>query len=343
MTWQSLHARAWKWCFRLLLAFLRLKFWLVSRLEARRSGAFALTAPAVGPAGAAYQARFFACGDGLRLHFRDYGRGGVGEGGGASPTVLCLHGLTRNAADFSELAETLASRGCRVIVPDQRGRGRSDWDPDPRHYRPDLYVRDTLQLIEALELGNVIVVGTSMGALMAIMLAALAPARFAGMVLNEAGPVIEKAGLEKLKAYLQNVRPATSWDDARAMCQAMYGPAFPRFGDDDWRWYADKTWFDDDGRPVAAWDPAIARVTVAQPEAAVPDDLWPLFDCAAGVPTLVIRGELSEILAADTVAAMCRRHPDCRSVTVAGVGHAPTLLEPEAREAILAFVARLGG
>ena len=320
--------------FRILLVLAKARLYAVGFFARWRKGALKVTGhdSTAAPGDGDYVDRYFTAADGLRLHFRDYPHPD------AQITVLCLHGLTRNAADFNEIAPVL-NRRYRVIALDQRGRGHSDRDPNTRHYRPDLYVQDTLQLIRALRLNDVLLLGTSMGALMSIMLGAMMPSRFCGMILNEGGPVIEKRGLEQIRDYLKNARPAESWRDAEHLCRDMYGAAYPVFDDADWREHTRKTWFDDGrGNPVAACDPAVGRALVAQPEGAVPADLWPLFDRCGSIPLLVIRGELSQVLARQTVEEMCRRHPDCRSVTVANVGHAPTLAEPESQTAIGRFV-----
>lgn len=319
--------------FQLLLALAKAKFYIVCSFAERKAGIFCITEENFSTS-ADYLDKYFTCADGLRLHFRDYPHAD------ARMTVLCLHGLTRNAADFDEIAEVLSHR-YRVIVVDQRGRGLSDYDPKPKRYRPDVYVQDTLQLIRTLDLNNLLLIGTSMGALMGILMGAMMPQKFSGIILNEAGPVIETAGLEKIKSYLKNARPVTSWEDAETLSKQMYSPAFPIFNDQQWQQYTRKSWFDDGaGKPAPACDPAVSQATINHSEVAVPANLWPLFKGMYSVPVLVIRGELSEILAAKTVTEMCRQHPNCEGITVPNVGHAPTLQEPEAETAILAFAER---
>ncbi len=283
-----------------------------------------------------YRDHWYDSADGLRLYARDY----PGPGGTALP-VLCMHGLSRNSADFAGLAEHLA-RERRVISVDQRGRGRSAWDPVPGNYTPPTYVRDMFRLLDELGLERVALIGTSLGGLMSFLMAAQQPARFAGMVINDIGPEIDPAGLARIQRYVGKNPPVTSWDEAVAKTREINGIAFPDYGDDDWLAFARNLYVERDGVPVLAHDPAIAEA-MADPEetGAVPPDLWPVFDAAAQVPMLVIRGELSDLLAADCVARMRERDADLRAVEVPRVGHAPMLTEPAALAAIDEFLAAL--
>jgi len=273
--------------------------------------------------------------DGVRLHARDY------RNDGAPFTVLCLHGLSRNAADFEDLAAVLAPR-YRVVVMEQRGRGESGWDPVPANYHLGTYVRDTTDLLDALGLGDVAVIGTSMGGLMGMAMGSATPERFRGLVLNDIGPVVEAAGLARIQGYVGRGAPVDSWADAVAAVRAISEVAFPDLDAAQWEAFARRLYrMRADGRLELAYDPAIAEPMNADTGAAVPPDLWSLFDGLSSLPVLVIRGALSDILAAQTVAEMARRHSQLRHVEVPQVGHAPLLSEPAALGAIEAFLADL--
>lgn len=256
-------------------------------------------------------------------------------------TVLCLHGLTRNAADFEELAEHLADR-YRVVVMEQRGRGESDFDPVPANYHLGTYVADAMTLLDELGLDRVAVIGTSMGGLMAMSMAGTAPARFAGLVINDIGPVVEPPGLARIRGYVGKGGPVRSWDDAVTATRVNNEAAFPDLTDDAWLAFARRLFrARADGSLAPAYDPAIAEPLNADESAAVPPDLWPLFDALAGLSMLVIRGALSDILSARTVEEMGRRHGDLVAVEVPARGHAPLLTETPALTAIDAFLERL--
>jgi len=273
--------------------------------------------------------------DGLRMHARDY----AGPQGAA--TVVCLHGLTRNAADFETLCEHLRGR-YRLLVIEQRGRGRSDRDADPSHYEVGRYVQDTLGLLDALAIDKPVLVGTSMGGLMSMLMLAAAPDRYRGAVLNDIGPVLEASGLARIAGYVGKGVPVATWEEAAAAVRASNGDAFPDYAQADWIAFARRLYRErDDGMLELDYDPAIAQPFNASQTNAVPPDLWGVFDAMGATPLLLLRGELSDILSAGTVAEMQRRRPDLQSVEVPHVGHAPMLDEPEALAGIKHFLAQV--
>lgn len=277
---------------------------------------------------------FFPSADGrLELYARDYA--------GRGPCLLMMHGLTRNSADFAELAGRFAGR-YRVVVPDQRGRGRSQYDPEPANYNPVTYCADMLALIARLGLGRPVLIGTSMGGLMAMVMGSMNPATCRGIVLNDVGPVVDPAGLARIAGYVGGAPGITDWTGAAAFCKATNGSAFPHYGDADWMKFAHRLFREDaDGVPRLAYDPAIASGLAGSDPSAVPADLWPMWSTLAALPILAIRGGHSDILSAETLAEMGKRHPGMRAVVVSGVGHAPMLDEPEAIDAIERFVAEV--
>ncbi|MFQ5697114.1 MAG: alpha/beta fold hydrolase [Myxococcota bacterium] len=277
--------------------------------------------------------RTFRSRDGLRLYYRDY------PGPGDRVPVLCLHGLTRSSRDFADLAPHLAATR-RVLCGDVRGRGRSEWDPKPERYAPATYVEDVAELLRDAEVPQVVVIGTSMGGILAMGLAASHPGALVGVVLNDIGPVVDPRGLERIAGYVGKSEPVSSWAEATRAAQTVHGHAFPDYGPADWERFARRTLREaPDGRLVADYDPAIAQ-GLARGTAA-PADLWPLFEPLARVPVLVLRGALSDILSSATLAQMAERHPTLTSVEVPDRGHAPALDEPECLRAIDAFLGSL--
>jgi len=278
--------------------------------------------------------RYFTSRDGLRLFYRDYA--------GPTPagvTALCLHGLTRSSRDFEDLAPRLA-RSRRVLCLDVRGRGRSARDPQPARYVPPTYAQDVLELLDTSGVERVAVIGTSMGGILALLLAALRPAAIAAVVLNDVGPVVDPAGLARIAGYVGKSSDVASWEAAALAVQALNAAFFPEFRRADWLRFARRTYREDpDGKLRPAYDPAIAEATRAG--GAVPPDLWALWSALASIPALAIRGELSDILSEPTLTEMARRKPDLEILRVANRGHAPTLDEPECVAAIERFLFRI--
>jgi pimeloyl-ACP methyl ester carboxylesterase len=279
---------------------------------------------------------FYDSVDGLRLYCRIFpAQRAVGL------PVLCLPGLTRNSRDFVALAAHLSSQR-EVLTADLRGRGRSVWDPDSSHYQLPTYVQDAWSLLESRRLNRVLVVGTSLGALMGMAMAAMKPDRIAGIVLNDAGPEIDPAGLRRIAGYAGKLPPVSSWTEAAAQAKSVYGLALPGLTDADWLDYAHRGYRENAaGIPVPDMDPRIADA-FKNPSTA-PANLWSVYSQIKDVPLLVIRGALSDLLSAATVARMLREKPDLQHITVANRGHTPLLNEPECLAAIDAFLAQHGG
>jgi pimeloyl-ACP methyl ester carboxylesterase len=256
-------------------------------------------------------------------------------------TVLCLHGLTRNVADFEFIADHLAAR-YRVIAADQRGRGKSQWDPETARYRPMTYVADMFALLDHLGVERVAVIGTSMGGIMAMLMGAMQPARLAGIVLNDIGPEVPAAGMQRLRQSLNDRKPSATWAEAARQSRHLNEMAFPDYGEAQWDTFARRTCIEDrDGRPVAAFDPAILEgLNEADPNAVAPN-LWAQWQLLGVIPILAIRGALSDIISAETLSAMAARHPAFTAITLADRGHAPMLDEPAAVAAIDEFLKRL--
>jgi len=270
----------------------------------------------------------------LSLYARDYNRK-------AERVVLCLHGLTRNSADFEPLIAQLAKRLApthRFVVVDQRGRGRSEWDSDTSQYNLGVYVQDMLRLLDYLAVSRATFIGTSMGGLISMVLAAGAAARVRGIVLNDIGPKLSPEGLDRIRSYVGKGKPVLNWADAADAMRDINIEAFPNFGPDDWMAFARRTHTERDGRPVPAYDPAIAQGLAPGSEAVAPPELWDLWAGLSAIPMLAIRGGLSDLLSADTLNRMADTHPQITTVTLPDRGHAPILDEPAAVTAIEAFL-----
>jgi pimeloyl-ACP methyl ester carboxylesterase len=270
--------------------------------------------------------------DGLTLYTRDYG-----DPFSPRTPLLCLPGLTRNSADFARLAGRLC-RDRRVLCPDYRGRGRSDYDPDWRHYEAHTLLDDLANLLAALGVERVVVLGTSLGGILAMGLAVLKPMALAGAILNDIGPVVEGGGLGQILAFIALDRPQPDWPTATQFLRRTL-PHLGLASDEDWLEFARGTYREGaDGALHFDYDVRLVR-PLAAGTAAVPD-LWPYFRALGRVPALALRGEASDILSAATLERMAREKPDLVSVTVPGVGHAPSLDEASARKAIDEFLER---
>lgn len=284
-----------------------------------------------------FEERVVATIDGLALYARDYAPQMPETG----LPVVCLHGLTRNSRDFEIVAPRIASLGRRVIAPDMRGRGKSANDPDPAHYVPAVYAQDVLTLLDALSVPKAIFVGTSMGGIITMVIAALAPDRIAASVLNDVGPKLASEGIARIASYVGQTQPVASWTDAAAAVRSLVGLAHPGHLEDQAYWdaYARRTWRErPDGKIEVDYDPAIA-LAFTDVEAAPVVDMTPLFAALAKKPVLSVRGMLSDLLTAEAVAEMRAAKPDLVTADVPNTGHAPMLDEPEAWDALLDFLA----
>jgi len=273
---------------------------------------------------------YFTVRDGLRLHYRDY------LGASEKPPLLCLPGLTRNARDFADFAERYSPR-FRVIALDFRGRATSDYDPVPARYNPLTYAGDVIELLDHLGIDQAIFVGTSLGGLVTMVVAATAPQRIAAAIINDVGPDVDPAGVNRILTYVGKDVRFSSWDEAADTIAANYGSKFDRFTHSDWVAMAKRNCREENGEIRFDYDMAIAEpFRTAGPVPQV--DLWPLFTALGRKPLLVVRGEKSDLLTAETAARMRAIAPGMKLAVVAGVGHAPELSEPEAVAAIDEFL-----
>ncbi|HVN42677.1 MAG TPA: alpha/beta hydrolase [Steroidobacteraceae bacterium] len=272
--------------------------------------------------------------DGLRLHYREY------PGPGAPRlALLCLAGLTRNARDFEVIAPRIA-RTRRVLCADLRGRGRSQHDPHWEHYSAAVYVADLLDLLDHAGVRRLLLLGTSLGGILSMLLAAARPSAVAGVILNDVGPEVASEGLRRIATDVGRLAPVGSWEEAVAQARATYGHALPGLSEAQWQAFARRTYSEVAGVPRLDMDPRIGDAVRATPVGAAPN-LWPAFAALESIPTLAIRGALSDLLSAETFDRMASVKPDLERVTVPDRGHPPLLDEPVCDAAIDAFLGRL--
>lgn len=269
--------------------------------------------------------------DGIRLHARLYG-----DAASNAVPIMCLPGLTRNARDFDVLAPALARSG-PVVAVNFRGRGDSGYSKDPMTYVPLSYAQDMVALLDSFNWQRFAVVGTSLGGLVAMLLAGLLPKRLAGVVFNDVGPELEAAGLDRVRSSLGTVSSQPTWLHAARQVALANRAVYPDYQIQDWLRLVHRTHrLTPEGRIVADYDKQIAAPLRAASEAPA-FDMWPLFDVLADLPLLIMRGELSDILSATAAEKMLARARKASLCTVPRVGHVPTLDEPEARAAVMAW------
>lgn len=280
-----------------------------------------------------YEDRYFTVQDGLRLHYRDY------PGDAKRPPILALHGLTRNSRDFAEIGERYSPQ-FRVLALEFRGRADSDYDPQPMRYSPLTYGADVIELLDRLGIESAIFLGTSLGGLVTMTVAAMAPERIAATILNDVGPDVDAEGVGRILSYVGKDRRFASWDEVGEAIAANYGAAFDRYTHDDWVKMAKRNCREENGEIRFDYDMAIAEpFKNLGPTPNV--DLWPFFQALAAKPTLVIRGAKSDLLTPATLTKMQAASSNVKVAVVEGVGHAPELNEPEAVAAIDEFLGSL--
>jgi pimeloyl-ACP methyl ester carboxylesterase len=253
------------------------------------------------------------------------------------PVALLVHGLTRNGRDFDVLADRLAKRFC-VIAPDVAGRGRSEWLPNPMLYQFPQYVADVVTLVARLDVQKLAWVGTSMGGLIGMLYASMPGHPITQLVLNDIGPVIAEQGRQRIASYVGKLSSYSSFEQAEAALRLMmvdFGP----HSDAQFRVLSRNYLRESQGQWGFHYDPAISvpfRSGAQEPVA----DLWPLYE-SLDMPTLVVRGAQSDILARDTALAMTQRGPRAQLVEFMGVGHAPTLIADDQVDAVDQFLKTL--
>lgn len=277
--------------------------------------------------------------DGLTLYSRDY----PGAGGKARLPVVCLHGLTRNCLDFDELAPRIAASGRRVLALDVRGRGNSDYDPDPGNYTMNVYARDVAEWLHALGVARAIFIGTSMGGLITMTLAMRRLDLVAGAVLNDVGPVLSARGLARIASYAGQPALCSSWDEASSHMRSINACAFPANSASEWAKWARRGFVErSDGLLGQRYDPGIT--TALRSGQLKPSSIaarMAFRRLTSKRPTLLVRGALSDLIEPEQLAWMRKAAPSMGYAEVPDVGHAPMLTEPVALEAIADFLTRV--
>ncbi|WP_319485577.1 alpha/beta hydrolase [uncultured Cohaesibacter sp.] len=258
--------------------------------------------------------------------------------------VVCLPGLARTSRDFHQLAERLTSDPDHprlVLTLNSRGRGPSDYDKDPRNYDVMTEARDVIDTLVAAGLPEAAFIGTSRGGLLMLAIAAMRPTLIAAAVFNDIGPVIDAMGVARIKTYLTRSEPVRTWDDAVEFVKTANAHHFTTLSERDWERVAQMTFRDENGLPVSDFDPYIIKALEGVDVSETTINLWPQFLALSHCPTLVLRGDLSDILPLSVAREMTRRHPDCELVEIKGHGHAPLMIFDEVNDPIAAFLARV--
>lgn len=280
--------------------------------------------------------------DGLKLHAKV-----VGPDDSTALPVLCLPGLTRTADDFDDIASAIATDSKarrKVVAIDYRGRGLSDYDPDPAKYTVPVELGDVLTIAASLGISRAILLGTSRGGLISMALAAAQPQLLAGVVLNDIGPALEIGGLMKIKGYIANPPPRQTWDEAARGLKELFGTVFPSLTDAEWMAWARRAFREKAGGGLErTYDLKLAHTLDGLDPANPLPQVWELFDKLASVPLMLIHGGLSDLLSPQGVRDMVARRRDIDLVEVADQGHAPLLADRPTMERIVAFCARCDG
>jgi pimeloyl-ACP methyl ester carboxylesterase len=273
--------------------------------------------------------------DGLSLHNRVYGE--------ATPylPVVCLPGLARTSADFHELATHLSThtqRPRQVVAMDYRGRGRSDYDPNPANYDVKVEMGDVLDVLTALGVHQAAIVGTSRGGLITFGLSVLRPALIKAVVMNDVGPVIEGRGLARIKGYVGKLPEPKSYAEAVDLIKRIASQHFPRLTAQEWDRFARRTFREKNGRLAADYDPNLFKSLEEYDLEKPLPILWQYYEGLKGAPLLSIRGEHSDLFAEETQKEMLARHPMAEAYVAVGEGHAPLLGDASALRKITNFL-----
>nr|VFK22928.1 MAG: Pimeloyl-ACP methyl ester carboxylesterase [Candidatus Kentron sp. LPFa]VFK35393.1 MAG: Pimeloyl-ACP methyl ester carboxylesterase [Candidatus Kentron sp. LPFa] len=275
----------------------------------------------------------FTCRDGLSLFCRDFGP----QSSNATP-VLCLPGLTRNSKDFIALAQHHGATR-RFLCPDLRGRGLSQPETDYTRYYPPTYVEDMWELLALVGIEKVTIVGTSLGGLMAMIMASVRPNAVSDVVLNDVGPEVNHEGLRRVYEYVSRLPEVNDWAEAVRQVKEIYEIGLPNLDDEGWLQLTRRQYREDEnGVPRLEYDPAIGKAL--REMGGVPIDLWALFEGLREIPTLALRGAISDILSLETFDKMAEVKPDILRATIPNRGHVPLLDEAASISAIDGFLAQ---
>ena len=277
--------------------------------------------------------KYYTSDDGLKLHYRD-----IGDDNGKF-VIVCIPGLTRNSRDFDEFATRFAHNN-RVICVDLRGRALSDYDKNWKNYHPTTYAKDVWTLLDKLSIEKVVIMGTSLGGLIAMLMSSQNNNRIAGVIINDIGPDINPKGLERIKKYAGLLPPVKSWQEAADQTKEVYGPWLKGIDDSQWIKLAKRAYKENNNKnPVLDMDVNIS--TAIKQVGPQKGDPWQLFDSLKNTETLVLRGELSDILTENILTKMHNKNPNLISTIIPDRGHVPLLNEKISLSAIDEFLMRI--
>lgn len=271
--------------------------------------------------------------DSIPLYYREYGTGADGR-----LPLVCLTGLTRNSKDFHRIASELAPDR-RVLALDYRGRGRSGYDPNWRNYTPPTYVQDILTVLQHAGIRRAILLGTSLGGLLTMALAAGMPGLVGAAVLNDVGPTVSDEGRKRIAGYVGTDLRFATYEEAAAAIKRQFGYAYPGIAESHWLQSARDTFVRDatSGLLRLDHDLKIGDALREQVSGPVPD-LWPLYAALKPIPTLAIRGALSDVLDQETFDRMLAEKPDLRRLLIPNRGHIPLPHEEPFRSVLHEFL-----
>jgi pimeloyl-ACP methyl ester carboxylesterase len=273
----------------------------------------------------------FITSDGLELAYDRHGTG---------TPILCLAGLTRNMDDFDPVVAAFSDHA-QIIRLDSRGRGASDYDPNPQNYTIPQESADALALLDHLELDRAAILGTSRGGLIAMVLAATAKHRLSGVLLNDIGPDLDPAGLAHIMEYLGRPCAYRTFEDAAIKLPKAMAAQFANVSQAQWKTFAKRLWSEGPNRLQLRYDAALREAIETQGASGETPDLWPLFEALNGLPLAALRGENSTLLTRDCWAKMQATRPDMIAAEVADRGHVPFLDEPSSKDVIEKFITAL--
>lgn len=271
--------------------------------------------------------------DGVALYYRDYGAGNEGR-----LPLVCLTGLTRNSKDFHLIATELSSER-RVLALDYRGRGRSGYDPNWHNYAPPTYVQDILLVLQQAGIARCVLLGTSLGGILTMALAAGVPGLVAAAILNDVGPSVSEEGRQRIAGYVGTDLRFATYEQAAAAIKQQFGYAYPGIAESHWLQSARDTFVRDPatGELRLDYDLKIGDALREQLSAPVPD-LWPLYAALKPIPALAVRGALSDVLDQETFDRMLAEKPDLRRLLIPNRGHIPLPHEEPFRSVLHEFL-----
>lgn len=273
---------------------------------------------------------FIAAQDGIKTYVLEL----IPDGEIKGDPIFCIHGLTRNHKDFEPIFDFLLGFGRKVYAIDVRGRGLSDYDPVPANYHPGTYVGDVANIMSVLEIEKAVFVGTSMGGIISMILAAFMPDKVAGIILNDVGPEVNEDGIARIRNYVGNSAPVDNWDDAIKGIKSIAQSEYPLQKDNEQFWadFAKRICKEEDGKIILAYDANIKQNLQPAKEGEPAPNLWAQFEMIKDKPIGLISGGISDILTQNIIEKMKSIKPNLYNEIIPNVGHAPILDETASKK-----------